>query len=228
MIRILVVEDESQISSIVVKYLQKSGYECHVAENGLEALQMFSEQHFHLVILDIMMPGIDGYEVLQRIREVSQVPVIMLTAKQDEVDRLKGFQIGADDYVIKPFSPRELVERVKVFLKRIYNVGDEVVISSGSLQLYTSSMKVVRSGEALDLTSTEFKILYALMKNMNQILTREQLIELVFGVGYDGFDRNIDSYIKRLRQKIEADPKRPEYLKTKYGQGYVFDGDDHR
>ncbi len=228
MIRILVVEDESQISSIVVKYLQKSGYECHVAENGLEALQMFSEQHFHLVILDIMMPGIDGYEVLQRIREVSQVPVIMLTAKQDEVDRLKGFQIGADDYVIKPFSPRELVERVKVFLKRIYNVGDEVVISSGSLQLYTSSMKVVRSGEALDLTSTEFKILHALMKNMNQILTREQLIELVFGVGYDGFDRNIDSYIKRLRQKIEADPKRPEYLKTKYGQGYVFDGDDHR
>jgi DNA-binding response OmpR family regulator len=227
-IRILVVEDESQISSIVVKYLQKSGYECHVAENGLEALQMFSEQHFHLVILDIMMPGIDGYEVLQRIREVSQVPVIMLTAKQDEVDRLKGFQIGADDYVIKPFSPRELVERVKVFLKRIYNVGDEVVISSGSLQLYTSSMKVVRSGEALDLTSTEFKILHALMKNMNQILTREQLIELVFGVGYDGFDRNIDSYIKRLRQKIEADPKRPEYLKTKYGQGYVFDGDDHR
>lgn len=228
MIRILVVEDESQISSIVVKYLQKSGYECHVAENGLEALQMFSEQHFHLVILDIMMPGIDGYEVLQRIREVSQVPVIMLTAKQDEVDLLKGFQIGADDYVIKPFSPRELVERVKVFLKRIYNVGDEVVISSGSLQLYTSSMKVVRSGEALDLTSTEFKILHALMKNMNQILTREQLIELVFGVGYDGFDRNIDSYIKRLRQKIEADPKRPEYLKTKYGQGYVFDGDDHR
>lgn len=228
MIRILVVEDESQISSIVVKYLQKHGFECHVAENGLEALQMFSEQHFHLVILDIMMPGIDGYEVLQRIREVSQVPVIMLTAKLDEVDRLKGFQIGADDYVIKPFSPRELVERVKVFLKRIYNVGDEVVISSGSLQLYTSSMKVVRSGEALDLTSTEFKILHALMKNMNQILTREQLIEMVFGVGYDGFDRNIDSYIKRIRQKIEVDPKKPEYLKTKYGQGYVFDGDDHR
>ncbi|SCZ80901.1 response regulator transcription factor [Acidaminobacter hydrogenoformans] len=228
MIRILVVEDESQISSIVVKYLQKNGFECHVAENGLEALQMFSEQHFHLVILDIMMPGIDGYEVLQRIREVSQVPVIMLTAKQDEVDRLKGFQIGADDYVIKPFSPRELVERVKVFLKRIYNVGDEVVISSGSLQLYTSSMKLVRNGEAIDLTSTEFKILHALMKNMNQILTREQLIEMVFGVGYDGFDRNIDSYIKRIRQKIEIDPKKPEYLKTKYGQGYVFDGDDHR
>lgn len=227
MVRILVVEDESQISSIVVKYLQKHGFECHVAENGLEALQMFSEQHFHLVILDIMMPGIDGYEVLQRIREVSQVPVIMLTAKLDEVDRLKGFQGGADDYVIKPFSPRELVERVKVFLKRIYNVGDEVVISSGNLQLYTSSMKLIRNSEAIDLTSTEFKILHALMKNMNQILTREQLIEMVFGVGYDGFDRNIDSYIKRIRQKIEMDPKSPQYLKTKYGQGYVFDGDDH-
>lgn len=227
MYRVLVVEDEPEISSIVMKYLQKDGYECHLAENGFEALEEFSKQQFHLIILDVMMPGIDGFEVLQRIRAISDVPVIMLTAKQEETDRLKGFRSGADDYVVKPFSPRELAERVKVFLKRIYNVGDEVVITAGDLHLYTSSMRLTKGNETIELTSTEFKLLHALMRNMNQVLTREQLIDLAFGVGYDGFDRNIDSYIKRIRQKIESDPKTPKYLKTKYGQGYFFSvGDD--
>lgn len=224
MYKILIVEDESEISSIVIKYLEKNGFDCILAENGLEALQKFSEHSFHLIILDIMMPGIDGFEVLQRIREISEVPVIMLTAKQEETDRLKGFQNGADDYVVKPFSPRELVERVKVFMKRIYNVGDEVILTCGEFRLYTASMKLTKHNEAIDLTSTEFKLLHALMRNLNQVLSREQLIELAFGVGYDGFDRNIDVYIKRIRQKIESDPKKPIYLKTKYGQGYVFDG----
>jgi DNA-binding response OmpR family regulator len=226
MYKILVVEDESEISSIVIKYLEKNGFDCVLAENGLEALQIFSEHSFHLIILDIMMPGIDGFEVLHRIREISEVPVIMLTAKQEETDRLRGFQSGVDDYVIKPFSPRELVERVKVFMKRIYNIGDEVILTCGELRLYTASMKLTKRNEAVDLTSTEFKLLYALMRNINQVLTREQLIELAFGVGYDGFDRNIDVYIKRIRQKIESDPKNPKFLKTKYGQGYVFDGGD--
>lgn len=226
MYKILVVEDESEISSIVIKYLQKNDFECFLAENGLEALETFSKHSFHLVILDIMMPGIDGFEVLQRIREISEVPVIMLTAKQEEADRLKGFKEGADDYVVKPFSPRELVERVKVFMKRIYNIGDEIILTCGDFRLYTSSMKLTKQKETIDLTSTEFKLLYALIRNINQILSREQLIELAFGVGYDGFVRNIDSYIKRIRQKIETDPKNPQYLKTKYGQGYVFDGGD--
>lgn len=224
MYRILLVEDEVQISDVVIKYLQKNGFECELAENGFEALQAFSKAHFHLVILDIMMPGIDGFEVLQRIREISEIPVIMLTAKQEELDRLKGFEYGADDYVVKPFSPRELVERVKVFLKRVYNLVDEVVLTSGNLHLYTASMQLFRDDERLMLTTTEFKLLYALMRNMNQVLSREQLIELAFGVGYDGFDRNIDTYIKRIRQKIEPDPKHPIYLKTKYGQGYVLEG----
>ncbi len=222
--RILVVEDEPEISSIVIKYLEKNGYECLLADNGLDALQLFSVHECHLVILDVMMPGIDGFEVLQRIREISQVPVIMLTAKQDETDRLKGFKNGADDYVVKPFSPRELVERVKVFMKRIYNASDEVIITVEDLKLYTASMKVTRKGEPIDLTTTEFKLLYALMRNVHQVLTREQLIELAFGVEYEGFDRNIDSYIKRIRQKIEIDPRRPKLLRTKYGQGYVFGG----
>ncbi len=219
------VEDEFEISQIVKKYVERSGYECRLAKNGFEALEFFSEENFHLVVLDVMMPGIDGFEVLERIRETSDVPVIMLTAKQDEVDRLKGFGQGADDYVVKPFSPRELIERIKVFLKRIYNAGDELIITAGTLRLYTSSMKLLRGEEEVELTATEFKLLHALMRNMNQVLTREQLIELAFGIGYDGYDRNIDSYIKRIRQKIEADPKDPVLLKTKYGQGYVFGGD---
>jgi DNA-binding response OmpR family regulator len=225
MYRILVVEDETEISSIVMKYIKKSGYECRLAENGFEALQLFSEDHFHLVLLDVMMPGIDGFEVLQRIREISDIPIIMLTAKQEEVDRIKGFDQGADDYVVKPFSPRELMGRINVFLKRIYNASDEVVITVEALKLYTSSMRLFNGDEEIDLTSTEFKVLHALMTNRNHVLTREQLIEQAFGAGYDGFDRNIDSYIKRIRQKIEPNPKKPVYLKMKYGQGYVFGGE---
>lgn len=225
MFRILVVEDESEISSIVMKYIEKSGYECRLAENGFEALELFSSQHFHLIILDVMMPGIDGFEVLARIREISDVPIIMLTAKQEEVDRIKGFEEGADDYVVKPFSPRELISRIKVFLKRIYNYGDEMILTSGQLRLFTSSMKLFQGEEEIELTSTEFKLLHVLMRNMNQVLTREQLIELAFGIDYEGFDRSIDTYIKRIRQKIEPDPKHPLYLKTKYGSGYVFGGE---
>jgi len=141
-LRILVVEDETNISDIVIKYLEKNGYECQLANNGFDALEKFSKQVFHLVLLDVMMPGIDGFEVLQRIRETSEVPVIMLTAKQEEIDRLKGFNVGADDYVIKPFSPRELMSRVKVFLKRVYNESGEMVIINGNLILYPISMKV--------------------------------------------------------------------------------------
>jgi DNA-binding response OmpR family regulator len=223
--RLLVVEDESEISSIVMKYAESEGYECRLAENGFEALELFSEEYFHLILLDVMMPGIDGFEVLTRIRELSEIPIIMLTAKQEEVDRIKGFDQGADDYVVKPFSPRELMGRIKVFLKRIYNANDELVLSVQTLKLYTASMKLYRGDEEIEVTSTEFKLLYALMRNMNQVLTREQLMELAFGVGYDGYDRNIDSYIKRIRQKIELDPKKPSLLRTKYGQGYVFGGE---
>ncbi|WZL80567.1 response regulator transcription factor [Vallitaleaceae bacterium 9-2] len=224
MFRILVVEDEADISSIVMKYIEKNGYEGRLAENGFEALELFSEERFHLVVLDIMMPGIDGFEVLARIREISEVPVIMLTAKQEEVDRIKGFEEGADDYVVKPFSPRELISRIKVFLKRIYNDNDELILSYEDLKLYTSSMKLYRGKEEIELTSTEFKLLFVMMRNMNQVLTREQIIESAFGMDYEGFDRSIDTYIKRIRQKIEPNPKQPLYLKTKYGSGYVFGG----
>jgi len=225
--RILVVEDEKNISDIVVKYLEKDGYECVLASNGFEALELFSDIQFHLILLDVMMPGIDGFEVLERIREISDIPIIMLTAKQEEIDRLKGFDRGADDYVIKPFSPRELISRVKVFMRRVYHNADELILIIGDLKLYPTTMKVEKRGRVIDLTSTEFKLLHTFMRHKGQILSREQLIELSFGIAYTGFDRNIDSYIKRLRNKLEDNPKSPKYLITKYGAGYIFGGRDN-
>lgn len=223
--KILVVEDQKEISSIITKYLTKEGYTFVLAENGFAALEAFSKELFHLVILDVMMPGIDGFQVLEELRNISGIPVIMLTARQAEVDRIRGFEKGADDYVVKPFSPRELMQRIRVILKRVYNEGDEIVLQAGDLKLNTSSMKLVGNAGPISITTTEFKLLHTFMTNKAQVLTREQLIELSFGKDYDGFDRNIDSYIKRLRQKIEEDPRNPQILVTKYGAGYVFGGE---
>lgn len=223
---ILVVEDQEEISRIVTKYLQKEGYDYFAAKNGFEALEYFNSHDCHLVILDIMMPGIDGFEVLNEIRKISEVPVIMLTAKHQESDRLKGFDKGADDYVSKPFSARELMQRVKAVLRRTYHDTGEIVYSYKGLRLLSKSMKLYKDEEEVDLTSVEYKLLYVLFKNKGQILSREQLINLAFGREYEGYDRNIDSYIKRIRQKIEEDPKNPQFLVSKYGAGYVFGGNE--
>lgn len=223
--KILVVEDQKEISDIVTKYIKKDGYDVNIAGNGFEALELFANQEFHLVLLDIMMPGINGFEVLKEIRKISDVPVIMLTAKQEEVDRLKGFETGADDYVIKPFSPRELMKRIQVFLKRVYNETDEIVYQYKNLKLFTKGMKLTKNDDEISLTAAEYKLLFVLFKNKGQILTREQLIELAYGDDYEGYDRNIDSFIKRIRQKIEDEPKTPKILLTKYGAGYVFGGE---
>lgn len=223
---ILIVEDQSEISDIVAKYLYNEGYDNHVAQNGFEALEYFNNHECHLVLLDIMMPGISGFEVLNEIRKISDVPVIMLTAKQEEVDRLKGFDIGADDYVIKPFSTRELMKRVKAILRRTYHEADEIIYTYQALKLHSKSMKLYKDGEEVKMTAVEFSLLFTLFKNKGQVLSREQLINLSFGNEYEGYDRNIDSYIKRIRQKIEDNPKKPMYLITKYGAGYVFGGSD--
>jgi DNA-binding response OmpR family regulator len=221
---VLVVEDQTEISSIVSKYLDSEGYDNYVAKDGFEALEYFNNHECHLVLLDIMMPGIDGFQVLKEIRLVSEVPVIMLTAKQEEVDRLKGFDIGADDYVVKPFSARELMKRVKAILRRTYHNADEIIHSFKGLKLHTKSLKLYKDNKEVELTAVEFNLLFTLFKNKGQVLTREQLINLSFGNEYEGYDRNIDSYIKRIRQKIEDDPKTPKLLITKYGAGYVFGG----
>ncbi len=222
--QILVVEDQPEISDIVSKYLEKEGYGYYLAKDGFEALNIFNSNTVHLVLLDIMMPGIDGFEVLKEIRKVSEVPVIMITAKQEEVDRLKGFDTGADDYVVKPFSVKELMLRIKRFLKRIYHESDEIIYQCKDLSLHTKSMKLYKKNEEIQITSAEYNLLLVMFKNQGQVLTREQLIELAYGNEYEGYDRNIDSYIKRLRQKIEDDPGNPQILITKYGAGYTFGG----
>lgn len=222
---ILIAEDQKEISDIVSKYLKNEGYGCHVAKDGFEALEYMSTHDCHLLLLDVMMPGISGFEVLQAVRKISDVPVVMLTAKQEETDRLKGFDIGADDYVVKPFSARELMKRVKAILRRTYQEADEIVYNHRELKLFSSSMKLTKNGNNIELTSVEFSLLLALFKNKGQVLSREQLIRMSFGTGYEGYDRNIDSYIKRIRQKIEDDPGCPKYLITKYGAGYMFGGD---
>lgn len=223
--QVLMVEDQNEISDIVLKYLEKEGYEHFLARDGFEALEIFNSQTIHLVLLDIMMPGIDGFEVLKEIRKTSDIPVIMLTARQEEIDRIKGFDTGSDDYVVKPFSVKELMRRIKALIKRVYHEDDEIVYKYNELSLHTNRMKVYLSDEEIPITSAEYKLLLVMFKNQGRVLSREQLIELAYGNEYDGYDRNIDSYIKRIRQKIEKDPKAPQILITKYGAGYVFGGD---
>ena len=225
--KILIIEDEKNISEIVAKYLEKEGYTTLIASDGIEGLALFRDSNPDIVISDVMMPTIDGFEVLREIRLISDVPVIMLTAKQEEVDRLKGFENGADDYVTKPFSPKELVRRVMVMLKRTYKaIEDKQVLIEGELKLDLNKQKLYKNEDEIDITSKEFQIIYAFFKNPRQILSREQLIELAFSNDFDGFDRTIDAHIKKIRHKIEEDTKNPKYLKTKYGAGYIFGGSD--
>jgi DNA-binding response OmpR family regulator len=221
---VLIVEDQRDISSVVAKYLQKEGYLTFVANDGFEALELFGSNNIQLILLDIMMPGIDGFNVLQEIRKVSEIPVIMLTARTEEIDKLKGFDIGVDDYVVKPFSVKELVKRVNALIKRSYHNTDEIVYKYDDLSLYVKSMKLFKGNTEIPITASEFSLLQALFRYQGQVLSREQLIDLAYGYEYDGFDRNIDSSIKRLRQKIEKNPKQPEILLTKYGAGYVLGG----
>lgn len=223
---ILVVEDHKDISNIIIKYLEKEGYSYELAEDGFQALELFSKYSFHLIILDIMMPGIDGFQVLKEIRNISNIPVIMVTAKEQEVDKLKGFDYGADDYVVKPFSPRELIQRVNVLLRRLYNKDDKKFIQVGVFKLYTDDERLTKNEVEIPITHTEYLLMKIFMDNKGAVLTREQLINIALGMDYQGYDRSIDSHIKRLRQKIEEDSRNPKYIKTKYGAGYTFGGGD--
>ncbi|MGL5978992.1 MAG: response regulator transcription factor [Erysipelotrichaceae bacterium] len=218
---ILIVEDQPEIALILEKYARKEGFDVLVAVDGFQALSTFASHTIHLVLLDVMMPGIDGFEVLKNIRQTSEVPVLMLTAKVEEADRLKGFDLGVDDYVLKPFSAREVMKRIHAIIKRVYpKVQDTLDYLSLSLDI--KAMKCYKNHEEIELTSVEFSLLRTLMEHRGQVLSREQLIEQSFGDRFEGYDRSMDTYIKRLRQKIEADPKNPVYIKTKYGAGYIF------
>lgn len=224
---ILVVEDEKNISDVIKAYLKKEGYMVITAFNGEEALEKFKSNPIHMVILDLMIPKISGEQVCSSIRNISDVPIIMLTAKSELEDKIQGLNIGADDYMIKPFSPRELISRVKALMRRAYkdsSILAEKLRFKGELEIDIDRLLVTKSGKTIDLTANEFKILSTLASNPEIVLTREQLIQKAFGMDYEGFDRTIDTHIKNIRQKIEENPKSPEYIVTIYGMGYKFQG----
>jgi DNA-binding response OmpR family regulator len=221
---ILVIEDEKKISEIVEMYLKREGFKAKVADTGEKALSLLKE-HFDLIILDLMLPDISGEDLCRMIREISDVPVIMLTAKSGEEDRIEGLGIGADDYVVKPFSPRELVARVKAHLRRAKRLEKKTLsFNGGALTLDTEKLDVRKNGVPVMLTSTEFRILMAFAEKPGRVLTRLQLINMVQGYDFEGYDRTIDAHIKNLRHKIEVDQRNPEFIKTVYGVGYKFSG----
>jgi len=224
--KILVVDDEQNILDVVSAYLEKEGFEVITAMDGQAALDIYNKETIHLIVLDLMLPKVTGEEVCSRIRSSSSVPIIMLTAKADEDEKIEGISIGADDYLTKPFSVRELVVRVRALLRRTYKdsipMADILIFNNGDLEVDIKKMVVKKKGEVVSLTTNEFKILTILLTNPEQVFSREKLVEKAFGIDYEGFDRTVDTYIKNIRQKIENSHKEPVYITTVYGSGYKF------
>jgi len=220
---ILVVDDEPKIVKQARDYLERSSFRVITAADGKDALFAARRDRPDLIVLDLNLPGVDGLDVCRALRRDSDVPIIMLTARVDETDRLIGLELGADDYVTKPFSPRELVARVRAVLRRVQGgVHRPGLIRAGELEINLSGHRVTRAGEPLHLTRSEFNLLATLAQHPGQTFTRAQLLDRVHGVAYDGYDRSIDAHIKNLRRKLEADPAEPRYVLTVYGIGYKF------
>jgi two-component system alkaline phosphatase synthesis response regulator PhoP len=220
---ILVVDDEPKIVKQARDYLEKEGFRVVVATDGQEALAAARHEQPDLIVLDLNLPEMDGLEVCRELRRWSDVPIIMLTARVEEADRLIGLELGADDYITKPFSPRELVARVRAVLRRVRGgVHQPGMIRAGDLEIDLRGHRVTRSGEPLRLTRTEFDLLALLAQHPGQVFAREQLLDRLHGIAYEGYDRSIDAHIKNLRRKLEPDPAEPHYVLTVYGIGYKF------
>lgn len=218
---VLVVEDEPQIADIVRQYLEKDGYRVVVSADGARAAEEFSRLRPDLVLLDLMLPGLDGYEVCRRIRAQGTTPVIMLTARDEEADKLVGLELGADDYITKPFSPREVVARVRAVLRRARGSEPPAEpIRVLDLEIDPVRFEARRAGTVLSLTPTEFKLLLTLARHPGRAFTRLQLIDQVQGYAFEGYERTVDAHVKNLRQKLEPDPRRPRYVLTVHGVGY--------
>ncbi|CAB4551482.1 MAG: response regulator [Actinobacteria bacterium] len=225
MIRVLVVEDEPNLREPLVYLLEKEGYQVLEAEDGNAAVEVFKKQGPDLILLDLMLPGMSGNEVCRIIRQESQVPIIMITAKDTEIDKVVGLEIGADDYVTKPYSTRELLARMKAVLRR----GNEPAISetgllkAGPVVMDLDRHTVSVNGESIQMPLKEFELLELLMENVNRVLTRGQIIDRVWGSNYFGDTKTLDVHVKRVRSKIEEDPSRPRHLITVRGLGYKFE-----
>jgi DNA-binding response OmpR family regulator len=222
--KILVVDEEPQIVKVLRAYLEKAGFQVISAADGNAALLIFHQNSPDFVILDLHLPGMDGLDVCRAIRRESNVPILMLTARVEEADRLIGLELGADDYVTKPFSPREVVARVRTIFRR--TTAEPVkpeVIQAGDLLIDLSGHAVSRAGQTIDLTPTEFEILVALARQPKRVLSRMQIMEQALGESFVGYERTIDAHIKNLRNKLEPNPKKPAYIHTVFGVGYKFE-----
>jgi len=215
---------DKNTANLVRAYLEREGVATRIAGDGQVALQLFAREEFCFVILDIMLPRMDGWEICRRIRRTSEVPILMLTAREEEIDRVMGLSIGADDYVVKPFSPRELVERVKAILRRVRprEPGSARELKHGELLLDDEKHKVSLAGKTIELTGSEYKLLFALMGSPGRVFSREELLNRFYEDGERVIERVIDVHIGKLRQKIEQNPAKPEYILTVRGFGYRF------
>ncbi|MFC1941810.1 response regulator transcription factor [Chloroflexota bacterium] len=218
--KVLIVDDDAKTVELVKLYLNRDGYRVLTAYDGVEALRIAREYHPDLIVLDLMLPGINGLEICRTLRNESDVPIIMLTAMTTDQDRLAGLDLGADDYVTKPFSPRELAARVRAVLRRLPGERGPEKLEHGELTLNFLKHEAFLAGKSLNLTPIEFKLLGVLAKEPGRVFNRTQIIEIAFGHDFDSFDRTIDVHILNLRRKIELDPRNPRYIKTVYGAGY--------
>lgn len=224
-INVLIIEDENKIVDVIEAYLKKDGFNTVISNNGKDALEKFREHAPDIIILDLMLPDISGEELCEIIKSESNTPIIMLTAKSQEVDILNGFSLGCDDYVVKPFRPKELVARVNSVLKRTMNIDESKTLSfnNGELKIRLDKMQVIKDSKLVTVTQSEFKILATLARNPQIVFTRDQLLNKIKDES-EAFDRVIDTHIKNLRYKIETDNKNPSYIQTVYGIGYKFGG----
>lgn len=224
--KVLVVDDDVKITKLLKSYFDKEGFMTYLAHEGTNAVSLVRDKEPDIIILDLMLPGMDGYEVTRKLRRDSDVPILMLTARDEETDRLIGLEIGADDYVTKPFSPREVVARAKAILRRTHKSAAQAeIVRVGELTIDSERHLVKKGAAAIELTPTEFKILDLLAGSVNRVFTRLQIVERVQGYAFDGYERTVDAHMKNLRRKIEDNPKEPRYIQTVYGVGYRLAGE---
>jgi DNA-binding response OmpR family regulator len=222
---ILVVDDEPKIVQLVRDYLERAGFAVRSAQDGKTALSLARTEKPDMIVLDLGLPGMDGLDVTRELRKSSNAPIIMLTARSEESDKLVGLELGADDYITKPFSPKELVARVRVVFRRmeVYNDPDVATIHAADLTLDVGRMQVTAAGREIEpLTPSEFELLAVLARSPGRIFTRLQLLDAIHGVAFESYERAIDAHVKNIRHKIEKDPRQPAYLLTVYGVGYKF------
>jgi two-component system alkaline phosphatase synthesis response regulator PhoP len=220
---ILVVEDDRSILRLLQDYLKQAGFSVLTAEDGIQALISARNAQPDLILLDLGLPGKDGLDVIREVRRIGAIPIVIVTARGDETDRVLGLELGADDYVVKPFSPREVVARVRAVLRRstaMANADD--LIRIGAIEIDPARMRVTVEGEPIELTATEFQLLSTMARRPGRVFTRGQLLDAVRGIAFEGYERAIDAHIKNIRRKIEADSANPHYIQTVYGVGYRF------